>query len=125
MKRVDPLTVDDRERLAEYARAFIEFVAALDPAWAKRIESARAERGWTDLQMVTAWVARTLENEAHMTAPPHPFFQPAFRPSTGKCAGCGKRFKPEFAGQQYHEACYEQAQTPIALRTELAAPVEG
>lgn len=102
-------TDDDMEEFGDRATWMLTFVGSLDPTWQKKIEACHAEKGLSPLQMVTAWIAAALENDRHMSAPPHPFFQPGFQPSTGKCLGCGKKFKPEFAGQGCcNDSCYRE-----------------
>jgi hypothetical protein len=115
----------DRERIlaemAEHATALLQFVGTLDPTWQTRIDAVRAERGFSDVQMVTAWIARTLENESHMTAPQHPFFTVEYQPSSGVCPACGTAFKPAFAGQTYcTDECWTQAQAPASADAQVS-----
>ena len=84
----------------ESAKILVPFIASLDPLWADELDIMGKERGWDPLQIIGALCGYTLEQQAHMWIPQHPFFSDNHHPtgSDVECRQCKKIFKAPYPG---------------------------
>lgn len=96
------MTEDKQDQLIiESARILLPFIASLDPLWRDEIDVMRSERGFDELQTIGALVGYTLEQQAHMWIPQHPFFSDTHRPAGTRqaCPQCGEGWIVAYPGQ--------------------------
>lgn len=129
-KRSDAFDAAEWDLLAQFcAKWTLRQVATLDARWGRLIDAARVETNCEDWQLVGRWIARVLETGQHLNAPYHPWFAPGTgRLVEKKCEwpDCNVMFKPEWAGQLYHDnscgtkAFNEQRQSQLAREKAIA-----
>lgn len=101
----------DPDIMEAHAQVVLDHVAGMDPLWAERIRITREEKGYTALQILSAWVGHVLDTGSHMLHPPHPYFETGFKAAGARatCTECGRDFAAAFAGQRAcSDACWEK-----------------
>lgn len=104
------MTHNEDQLIMESAKLVVPFIASLDPLWSDEIEVMRKERGWDDLQILGALCGYTLEQQAHMWIPQHPFFSDNHIPAGARqvCVVCDKEWIVAYPGQPVcSNACAE------------------
>lgn len=89
--------------LEECCSAVIAWVGSLDPAWEKRIQILREERGFSDKDIAGSLIAYPLDHSMHMEITTHPTLQAAgvgvHLGATFTCEMCGVEAHRKYAGQ--------------------------
>jgi hypothetical protein len=93
--------MDKDQLIVESAKILLPFIASLDPLWRDEIDCMKQERGFDDLQCLGALVGYTLEQQAHMWIPRHPFFSDTHMAAGTKreCPECHKEWIVAYPGQ--------------------------
>ena len=98
----------DRALLLDCASEVLNWIALQDPMFAERIDITRTEYKLDDLQVLCAYVARTLDLGEHMYYCEREFMQPGYAGHLGprECKYCNAIFSP---GRADDQVCPKQA----------------
>ena len=97
--------------LDECSATLADWICALDPTWANRLQIMKDERGFSTTQALSTCIAYVLEHDLHMVILKHDALEPSpwRRGEKMECPECHALYTPNYPGQPYcGNSCADQ-----------------